>query len=86
MKKDEKEKFIKQAKNRDWDRLAKDIISLEKMIRNQKKSKSLNLLKQKLEIWESEKNNRVFDTFNMRNFLTKNDEDFESEYPTKTDT
>ena len=86
MKKNTNEKFIKQAKNKSWDQLAKDIISLEKSIRKQKKSKLLNLLKQKLQILENEKNIRVFDTFNMKNFLNKNNEEFELEYSTNTDT
>jgi hypothetical protein len=70
--------LMNKAKNRNWDDLVGDIILLEKKIMNEKNSKSLILLKNKLKIWETEKSNRLFDCFDMKNFLNKNNEPFES--------
>lgn len=86
MKKTINEKLIGKAKKRSWDDLAGDIISLENCIRTEKNSKSLILLKNKLKIWEKEKSDRIFDTFDMKTFLNKNNEEFEIEYSTKTTT
>ena len=86
MKKTINEKLIGKAKKRSWDDLAGDIISLENCIRTGKNSKSLILLKNKLKIWEKEKSDRIFDTFDMKTFLNKNNEEFEIEYSTKTNT
>jgi hypothetical protein len=84
MKKTVNQKLIGKAKKRSWDDLANDIISLENCIRKEKKAKSLILLKNKLKIWEREKSDRIFNTFDMKTFLNKNNEEFEIEYSTKT--
>lgn len=69
--------LINQAKKRNWDDLVGDIILLEKNIRNEKNSKSLISLNNKLKIWETEKSDRLFNSFNMKAFLNKNNEPFE---------
>jgi hypothetical protein len=86
MKKTTNEKLVGKVKKRSWDDLAGDIISLENCIRKEKNSKSLILLKNKLKIWEKEKSDRIFNTFDMKTFLNKNNEEFEIEYSTKTTT
>lgn len=69
--------LIEQAKKREWDDLAYDIILMEKALTKDHNSKYLNLLKSKIEIWEKEKTSRLFDDFDMKVFLNKNIEDSE---------
>jgi hypothetical protein len=76
MKKNTNQAFINRAKKRSWDDLANDIIKLENSIRKQNKTKLLILLKNKLKILEEEKSNRLFNSFNMKTFLNKNNEEF----------
>jgi hypothetical protein len=76
MKKNTSQAFINRAKKRSWDDLANDIIKLENSIRKQKKTKLLILLKNKLKILEEEKSDRLFNSFNMKTFLNKNNEEF----------
>lgn len=76
MKKNTNQAFINRAKKRSWDDLANDIIKLENSIRKQKKTKLLILLKNKLKILEEEKSDRLFNSFNMKTFLNKNNEEF----------
>ncbi len=77
MKKNTNQSLINKAKKRNWDDLANDIIRLEKSIEKEENYKSLILLKNKLKILEDEKSNRLFNSFNMKNFLNKNNEEFE---------
>lgn len=70
-----KRNLTRQAKKRDWDDLAYDLILMEIALRKKGNSKYLNLLKIKIQIWEKEKASRVFDEFDMKNFLSKNIED-----------
>lgn len=79
-KKQIKERFIKMAKKKEWDELAHDIIIMEKALRTKQDAKTLNLLNFKLEIWEKEKSNRIFQKFNMKTFLTKSLDDSVIEY------
>lgn len=67
--------LIEQAKKRDWDDLAYDIILMESALNKEHNSKYLNLLKSKIEIWEQEKASRLFNDFDMKVFLNKNIED-----------
>ena len=76
MKKNTNQAFINRVKKRSWDDLANDIIKLENSIRKQKKTKLLILLKNKLKILEEEKSDRLFNSFNMKTFLNKNNEEF----------
>ena len=78
MKKNTNQSLINKAKKRNWDDLAHDIIQLEKSIEKEKNSKSLILLKNKLKILEEEKSSRLFDCFDMKNFLNKNNESYNS--------
>jgi hypothetical protein len=75
MKNAKNQDIIEKAKKADWDDLANNIISLEISIRKEKNPKLLILLKNKLKLLEEEKSVRVFDSFNMGNFLNKNEED-----------
>jgi hypothetical protein len=68
-------KYAQQAKNSEWDDLAFAIICLESKIEKEKSSKQLKLLNKKLEIFESEKESRVFGTFDMEYFLSKDYEE-----------
>ena len=68
------------AKKKEWDELAHDIIIMEKALRTKQDAKTLNLLNFKLEIWEKEKSNRIFQKFNMKTFLTKSLDDSVIEY------
>jgi hypothetical protein len=77
MKNAKNQDIIEKAKKADWDDLANNIISLEISIRKEKNPKLLILLKNKLKLLEEEKSIRVFDSFNMVNFLNKNEEDIE---------
>ena len=77
MKKNTNQSLINKAKKRNWDDLANDIIRLEESIEKEQNYKSLILLKNKLKILEDEKSNRLFNSFNMKNFLNKNNEEFE---------
>lgn len=77
MKNAKSQEIIEKAKKADWDDLANGIISLEISIRKEKNPKVLILLKNKLKLLEEEKSVRVFDSFNMENFLNKNEEDIE---------
>lgn len=73
--------FLKQdAKSKNWDELALAIIAMELLLLEEKSDKMLKLLEIKLEIFESEKLSRVFDTFNMERFLNKDIEEYEVEY------
>lgn len=83
---DKNKKLLIKAQSRSWDDLANDIILMEKRINKEKNSKSLILLEKKLKIWEKEKFDRIFHSFNMKTFLNKNNEEFDTEYSTKTDT
>jgi len=76
MKKNTNQAFIEKAKKRSWDDLANDIIRLENSIRKEKKTKLLILLKNKLKILEEEKSSRLFNSFSMKTFLNKNNEEF----------
>ena len=80
MKKENIGNLIKQAKKRDWDELAYDIILMEENIRRGLEPKYLNLLNTKLEIWEAEKASRIFQKFDMKNFLSKSFEQNDVEY------
>jgi hypothetical protein len=75
MAKTKREELIKKhtqsAKKSDWDSLALSIIELEQIILKEKNSKQLKLLNLKLKIYEAEKNNRVFESFDMEYFLNK---------------
>lgn len=75
MEKSKKNKLEKKhtqlAKKSDWDSLASCIIDLELAILKEKDAKELKLLSLKLEIYEAEKNSRVFDSFDMEYFLSK---------------
>ena len=62
---------IQSAKKCDWDDLALTIIALEGAERKEKDPKVLELLKLKLKIYEAEKSSRVFESFDMEYFLTK---------------
>jgi hypothetical protein len=62
---------IQSAKKLDWDSLALAIIDLEQAIGKEKNSKQLELLNLKLEIYEAEKSSRVFESFDMEYFLSK---------------
>lgn len=64
-------KHIQSAKKCDWDTLAGIIINLEQEIASEKDSKHLELLNLKLNIYETEKAYRVFDSFDMEYFLSK---------------
>ena len=77
MKNAKNQDIIEKAKKADWDDLANNIISLEISIRKEKNPKLLILLKNKLKLLEEEKSVRVFDYFNMGNFLNKNEEDID---------
>jgi hypothetical protein len=77
MKNAKNQDIIEKAKKADWDDLANNIISLEISIRKEKNPKLLILLKNKLKLLEEEKSVRVFDSFNMGNFLNKNEEDID---------
>jgi hypothetical protein len=77
MKNAKNQDIIEKAKKADWDDLANNIISLEMSIRKEKNPKLLILLKNKLKLLEEEKSVRVFDSFNMGNFLNKNEEDID---------
>lgn len=77
MKNAKNQEIIEKAKKADWDDLANSIISLEISIRKEKNPKVLILLKNKLKLLEEEKSVRVFDSFDMENFLNKNEEDVE---------
>lgn len=66
-----KKDFEKEAKSLDWDDLAFRIITVEYMIIAEKDDNYLKLLELKLEILEDEKKNRVFETFDMQDFLNK---------------
>jgi hypothetical protein len=77
MKNAKNQDIIEKAKKADWDDLANNIISLEISIRKEKNPKLLILLKNKLKLLEEEKSIRVFDSFNMVNFLNKNEEDID---------
>ena len=71
-----KELLIEEAKKRDWDELASDIINLEQCVRMETNAKLLKLLNQKLEIWEQEKSLRVFNTFKIESFMPQDPEVF----------
>jgi len=62
---------IQSAKKIDWDSLALAIIDLEQAIEKEKNSKQLELLNLKLKIYEAEKSSRVFESFDMEYFLSK---------------
>lgn len=66
-----RKELVKQAREKDWDDLAHEIMLLEIGVRLEEDFKYLILLNIKLEIWEEEKNSRVFDSFNMNFFLNK---------------
>jgi hypothetical protein len=67
--------YTKEAKNSEWCDLAFSIIVLENCIREEKNPKCLKILKLKLEVFEGEKTSRVFDTFDMQHFLSKDFQD-----------
>lgn len=75
----------KQAKAKDWDDLAHEIILLETGIKLETDLKYLILLNIKLEVWENEKASRVSDSFDMNYFLNKdfNEIDLDSIEKTK---
>jgi hypothetical protein len=79
-KKQNKQQLMKQAKKRDWDQLAYDIILMEEALRAGLNPKYLILLNIKLQIWEKEKASRIFQTFNMKSFLNKGFDDSDIEY------
>jgi hypothetical protein len=64
-------KYIQSAKKSDWDSLALCIIEIEQAIPEEKDPKVLELLELKLKIFEAEKSSRVFDSFDMEYFLSK---------------
>lgn len=66
-----KDMLIKESKKRDWDELASDIINLEQCVKMEANAKQLKLLNQKLKIWEEEKKLRVFNTFDMEYFMSR---------------
>jgi hypothetical protein len=59
------------AKESDWDDLAYIIIKLELAIDSETGAKQLKLLKNKLKIYEREKNERLFQSFDYLGFLGK---------------
>lgn len=65
--------FVDQAKKMEWCDLAYEIMMLERSIEKDliKDPKQLKLLQLKLEIYESEKFDRISDSFDMGYFLTK---------------
>lgn len=73
-------KYKKQAENSEWCDLADSIITLEKRISKEKKAKPLKILNLKLEIFEKEKASRVFNSFDMQYFISKEYEGFEPGY------
>lgn len=75
--KDLLEKFQEQAKNCDWDDLSFEIINIEYEIREEEDSKLLKLLALKLSIFEEEKKERIFESFDMEKFLNKDFEGLE---------
>lgn len=84
MAKTKREELIKKhtqsAKKSDWDSLALSIIELEQIISTTKQAKQLKLLNLKLKIYEAEKNNRVFESFDMEYFLNKDMSVFEDDF------
>lgn len=78
MKNPKNKKLVDKAKKRSWDDLANDIIKLEKSITKQKNRKALILLENKLKILEEEKSDRLFNSFDMRFFLSKNNEEIDT--------
>ena len=81
-----REELTKQAKAKDWDDLAHEIMLLNIGIGLEKDPKYLILLNIKLEAWESEKASRVFDGFDMNFFLNKEFEDFSDDFVKKSNT
>lgn len=73
-------KYTKQAKKTDWCDLAGVIMTLEECVRIEKKAKHLKILNLKLEIFEKEKSLRVFDSFDMEYFMSRDYEDFDADY------
>ena len=71
--------YIQSAKKLDWDSLALAIIDREQAVGKEKNSKQLELLKLKLEIYEAEKSSRVFESFDMEYFLSKDMSIFDDE-------
>lgn len=71
--------YIQSAKKLDWDSLALAIIDLEQAVGKEKNSKQLELLNLKLEIYEAEKSSRVFESFDMEYFLSKDMSIFDDE-------
>lgn len=72
----QKTKIKKMARSFDWDELALAIIEIELYI-TKNKDKDLKLLEYKLQIYESEKDNRVLGLFDMEHFLTKEYDEIE---------
>jgi len=66
-----KKDFEKEAKSLDWDDLAFKIIMVEYAAMVEEDDNYLKLLELKLEILEDEKKNRLFDSFDMKDFLNK---------------
>ena len=71
--------YVQSAQKLDWDDLALAIIDLEQAVENEKNSKQLELLNLKLEIYEAEKKSRVFESFDMEYFLSKDMSIFEDD-------
>jgi hypothetical protein len=72
--------FREQAKKQDWDELAYGITVMERAILLEKDDNYLILLKIRLKIWEEEKNSRVFDSFDMEYFLSKDFNEFDEDF------
>ncbi len=74
----------KQAKAKDWDDLAHEIMLLETGIKLETDLKYIILLNIKLEIWEREKAYRVSNSFDMGYFLSKDFNEIDSDSIVKT--
>lgn len=73
--------YEKQARESEWCDLAGSIITLEMCVAQEKDSNHLKILELKLEIFEKEKAQRVFSSFDLAYFLSKDDIEYDTEYP-----
>lgn len=72
-----RKEYERQAQDSEWCDLAETIITLEQCVAQEKNAKHLKILNLKLEIFENEKSQRVFNTFDLTYFLNKDDFDYE---------